>query len=177
MPTVGFMRWTGPQSSLCKAERGCDSPPMAKRFSDCGPNRIHNHAHARIGVRGDAELGLIRILFVQSPDCCNMPMVQCAAWSPMPRFLGPRSIDSDNAWQATTMTPAPSAKDDLPLSSQRAKSLVEAQAEGGEETRDQEDLRLAQDFLNSVWQGGAISRIPVQKPQPPASSQPDESDP
>ena len=73
-------------------------------------------------------------------------------------------------------------------SARRARELIEKMSEQGEETRDAPELQPAKDFLNSVWQGNAISRIPSGarrfKPsertsgpsQPDPKAGPDESD-
>ena len=45
-------------------------------------------------------------------------------------------------------------------SARRARKLIEKMSEQGEESRDAPELQPAKDFLNSVWQGNAISRIP-----------------
>ena len=43
-------------------------------------------------------------------------------------------------------------------SARRARKLIEKMSEQGEETRDAPELQPAKEFLNSVWQGNAISR-------------------
>ena len=45
-------------------------------------------------------------------------------------------------------------------SARRARELIEKMSEAGEESKDAPELQPAKDFLNSVWQGNAISRIP-----------------
>ncbi len=53
----------------------------------------------------------------------------------------------------------PNNQDEKP-SARRARELIEKMSEQGEESRDAPELQPAKDFLNSVWQGNAISRIP-----------------
>ena len=45
-------------------------------------------------------------------------------------------------------------------SARRARELIEKMSEQGEEAKDAPELQPAKDFLNSVWQGNAISRTP-----------------
>ena len=45
-------------------------------------------------------------------------------------------------------------------SARRARELIEKMSEQGEATKDAPELQPAKDFLNSVWQGNAISRSP-----------------
>ena len=73
-------------------------------------------------------------------------------------------------------------------SARRARKLIEKMSEQGEESRDAPELQPAKDFLNSVWQGNAISRSPsgsrrFKQPdrapgtrQPGTGGDPDESD-
>lgn len=53
----------------------------------------------------------------------------------------------------------PNNQDEKP-SARRARKLIEKMSEQGEESRDAPELQPAKDFLNSVWQGNAISRSP-----------------
>ena len=53
----------------------------------------------------------------------------------------------------------PNNQDEKP-SARRARKLIEKMSEQGEASRDAPELQPAKDFLNSVWQGNAISRIP-----------------
>lgn len=63
-------------------------------------------------------------------------------------------------------------------SARRARKLIEKMSEQGEESRDAPELQPAKDFLNSVWKGNAISRIPSgsrqfnQSDRTPGSRQP-----
>ena len=45
-------------------------------------------------------------------------------------------------------------------SARRARTLIEKMSEQGEEKKDAPELQPAKEFLNSVWQGNAVSRIP-----------------
>lgn len=53
----------------------------------------------------------------------------------------------------------------LPPSQQKARTLVEEQAAKGEEATSTAGYQQAQAFLDSIWQGKAVSRIPSQ-PKP-----------
>ena len=90
--------------------------------------------------------------------------------------------DGRNAYSCMTEN-TPNEQGERP-SARRARELIEKMSEQGEETKDAPELQPAKDFLNSVWQGNAISRIPSgtrqfkQSDRAPGPSQPDpEADP
>ncbi len=65
------------------------------------------------------------------------------------------------------------AQKELLPSRQKARTLIEELAAKGEETQQAAGYQQAQAFLDSIWQGKAVSRIPSQpKPDKPEAQDP-----
>lgn len=102
--------------------------------------------------------------------------------------IGDRRIAKDGRSIHPCMTETTPNKQGEKPSARRARELIEKMSEQGEETKDAPELQPAKDFLNSVWQGNAISRTPSGSRrfkqsertsgtgQPDPEADPDESD-